>query len=129
MGTSISAFKRYLTKNDPSVPPYYYIGDRIPQTIHCKLRLKMSDLNFDLFNRHLIENAKCMCGAEVEDTKHYLLNCPLYSKERALTIKILPYIAQNCETLLFGKSEFSIYFNNYIFLTMQEYINISGRFD
>ena len=96
--------KRYLILNDPVVPPYYYIGDRLTHTIHCKLRLKMSDPNFDLFNRHLTENRTCVCNAEIEDTNHYLLNCPIYKKERELTINVLPYIAQNCETLLFGKN-------------------------
>ena len=126
--TSIGAFKRYLAQNDQVVPPYYYIGDRFPNTIHCRLRLKMSDLNFDLYNRHLTENQSCTCNADIEDTKHYLLQCPIYKKERETTIHILPYLAQNCETLLFGNVTFSIHFNSYIFLTVQEFIKTTGRF-
>ena len=49
---SISAFKRYLSINDPVVPTYSYLGDRIPQIIDCKLRINMSDLQSDMFNRH-----------------------------------------------------------------------------
>ena len=127
--TSISAFKRHLTQNDQVVPPYYYIGDRLLNIIHCKLRLKMSDLNYDLFNRHLTENRKCRCNADKEDTDHYLLQCPLYTKEREVTIQVLPYLAQNCNSLLFGNASFSITFNSYIFLTVQEFIKITRRFE
>ena len=55
--TSISAFKRYLNQHDPVVPPCFYIGERLEQVIHCKLRLNMSDLKLDLYNRHLTDNS------------------------------------------------------------------------
>ena len=52
--SSLSEFKRYLTNNDAKVPSYYYSGQRTEQIIHCRLRLQMGDLNFDLnFNQHL----------------------------------------------------------------------------
>ena len=127
--SAISAFKRYLKQHDFVVPPYYYAGDRPEQVIHCKLRLKMSDLKFDLYNRHLSDSSKCHCGAEIEDAKHYLLHCPTYDRERAVTIKVLPILSQNCDSLLFGHFSFSQSFNTYIFLTVQEFIKLSKRFD
>ena len=51
--------KRYLTMNDNNFPRCYYLGKRTEQIIYCRLRLEMSDLNFDLFSRHLIDNPTC----------------------------------------------------------------------
>ena len=50
---SLSVFKRLLCSSDNNVPAYYYIGDGIAQINHCRLRLQMSNLNNDLFTRHL----------------------------------------------------------------------------
>ena len=127
--TSISAFKRYLTRTDITIPSYYYIGDRIPQIIHCKLRLSMSDLKFDLFNRHLSDEINCICNNQQEDARHYLLDCVLYKVERDLTINLLPSIAKNITTLLYGNQEFSLPFNTYIVLTVHDFIVSSRRFD
>ena len=126
--TSISAFKRNLAINDHVVPPYYYIGDRRSQINHARLRLNMSDLNFDLFNRHLSNIKTCICKARQEDASHFLLSCPLYKKEREVTIHVLPPLAQECKVLLSGNTAFSVSFNSYIFLTVQEFIATSGRF-
>ena len=111
------------------MPYYYYTGERIPQILHCRLRLSMSDLNSDLFHRHLSDNIPCACTSPEENANHYLLNCPLYENVRKLTIGILPPIAQNCQTLLRGNVLFSYSFNTYIFLTVQDFITSSGRFD
>ena len=89
----------------------------------------MSDLNYDLFTRHLSENYECSCGNPREDANHFLLACPKFHNERMLTIEILPPVAKNIRCLLQGNTDFSISFNNYIFLTVQEFIVLSGRFD
>ena len=126
--TSLSAFKRYLSADDAAVPLYYTIGERKPRTIHWKLRLNMSDLNKDLYNRHLSLNKRCECSPVEEDANHYLLKCPRFANEREVTINTLLPIALNIETLLFGNPYYSIAFNSYIFLTVHEYIVLSSRF-
>jgi len=105
--TSIYSFKRYLSMNDPLVPTYFYCGDRKPQTIHCKLRLNMSDLNDDLYLRHISDNRTCDCGHFREDAKHFLLHCPMFSTARATSIKILPPIATDIAILLSCSQTFS----------------------
>ena len=127
--TSISAFKRYLTYNDPEVPSYFYLGDRVPQIIHCKLRLNMSDLQSDMFNRHISNNKNCNCGFRTENANHYLLQCPLYNEPRKVTIFNLPPLARKCKILLNRQSNFSLAFNAYVFLIVQEFIMLSGRFE
>ena len=125
---SISSFKRNLHADDPHVPPHFYCGTRKPQTIHCKLRLNMSDLNNDLYLRHISESRSCDCGHAQEDACHFLLNCSKYNDARATTINILPPVATDITTLLSGCQSFSTQFNYYIFLTVQEFISNSKRF-
>ena len=127
--SSISAFKRYLNNNDPVVPTYFYLGDRMPQVIHCKLRLNMSDLQSDMFNRHLSEYKNCNCGNINENASHYLLECPLYHESRKVTIFNLPPMSRKCKILLNGHPDFSLAFNEYIILSVQEFITLSGRFE
>ena len=126
--SSIGAFKHFLKKFDPIPPARYYIGQRIPQIIHCRLRLKMSDLNYDLFNRHLSDTMNCTCGHFREDALHYLLYCRRHQAQRNLTINQLPPLAQNSHTLLYGNNDFSDAFNKYIFLTVHDFIENSKRF-
>ena len=88
----------------------------------------MSDLNYDLFNRHLSDTMNCTCGHFREDALHYLLYCRRHQAQRNLTINQLPPLAQNSHTLLYGNNDFSDAFNKYIFLTVHDFIENSKRF-
>ena len=125
---SLSFFKRYLNRHDKTIPPYYYTGNRLEQVAHCKLRLGMSDLNHDLVNRHLSEDAQCSCGAENETANHFFFECNKYTVERSLTIFHLPPLSRNTYTLLYGSPEYSLPFNDFIFSVAQEFIQITKRF-
>lgn len=46
------------------------------------VRLGMSNLNYDLYRRHLIEDPACPCGNYAETAEHYLLSCPLFNNKR-----------------------------------------------
>ena len=69
--TSISELKRYLSISDTTVPPYYYKRKRKEQITHCRLRLEMSNLNYDLKKRHLTADPACTCGHPYETAEHY----------------------------------------------------------
>ena len=127
--TSISAFKRHLSACDPVVPSYFYIGERFPQIIQCKLRLQMSDLKSDLFSRHISLDSHCYCGFPDETAQHFLLQCPLYKEIRDHTLFTLPPLARTCNILLFGNEGFSVEFNEYITLTVHKFIMLSNRFE
>ena len=71
---SISQVKHFLSRNDTNPPPFFYIGSRKAQIIHCKLRLGISDLNYDLLNRHLTTNSSWIVQKE---KKH--LNTTFYT--------------------------------------------------
>ena len=76
---SISLLKKYLSTNHTMVPIYYYFGSRKEQVKYCRLRLAISDLNNDLFRRHLLEDPIRSCRYTAETSEHFLLHCPLYN--------------------------------------------------
>ena len=88
--TSISELRRYLSFSDTTVPSYYYEGKRKEYIAHCRLRLEMSKLNYDLKTRHLTADTACTCGHPCETAEHYLLYCPKYTDIRKGTIIIHP---------------------------------------
>ena len=127
--TSISLFKKYLNRNDAAVPVYYYYGMRKYQAIHCRLRHNMSNLNQDLFSRHLTESPACACGNSRESAQHYLLTCSLYTDARATTILTLEPNTRSPHTLLFGNENLTLETNYKIFGLVHAFIQASKRFD
>ena len=125
--TSVSCFKRHLSAADVVVPPYFYEGNREAQIIHCKLRLSISDLNYHLFLRHLTESKSCSCGAEIEDTQHYLFHCSLFDNVRPMTI-LGPNSKFTLQDLLNGNPTLTIAENRNVFQAVQKFIIDSGRF-
>lgn len=126
---SLAEFKRHLRSNDANVPLYYYSENRIAEIIHCKIRLEISDLNSDLFKRHLRENKYCSCGHPDENALHFFYNCPLFDHARRNTINTIhnlqllrPY------NLTHGDQRLSFEQNKHIFEKVQEFIINSKRF-
>ena len=68
----------------------------------------------------------CMCG-EIENTKHFLLECEYYNIVRGQTIGSLPR-QYNLQTLLYGNESSNTEENENIFKTVQTFIIDSGRF-
>lgn len=125
---SISHLKAFLRKNDSHPPTYYYKGNRKEQVIHCRLRQGMSNLNYDLYNRHLTPNPACACGGSPETAEHYLLYCQRHLEVRNETILTLPTACLSIKTLLSGNETLSINENELIFKTVQDYIKKTARF-
>ena len=125
---SISQLKHYLSRNDSVCPPRVYIGDRKNQIIHCRLRIGMSDLNFDLLNRHLTTNPSCRCGYAVETARHFFLECPLYDSIRTNTLSLIPPHLFTINLILHGSNSLSINENSLIFSLVQKFIDLTKRF-
>ena len=126
---SISQLKHYLSSSDTPVPPYYYHGNRVAQINHCRMRLGMSNLNSDLFNRHLLNNPSCACQYPQETPEHFLLHCPLHDQHRTTTILNLPPNQISIQNLLYGNNSYNVQTNAYIFKTVQRFILLTKRFD
>ena len=113
---------------DNNVPNYYYLGKRTEQIISCRLRVEMSDLNFDLVSRHLTDNPSCACGHPFETAEHFLLFCPNYQNERINTISHLEDNYIDIHTLLFGDQSLGPRVNETVSENVQEYIRQTRRF-
>ena len=117
-GIPISETKKYLPKNDNSVPAYFYTGARHHQIIHTKLRLHISDLNQDLVNRYVATDPSCKYGAASETVEYCLLHCPLSTQVRDYTIQTLPPHYITIPVLLSGDPNLPSATNSAIFLTV-----------
>ena len=89
---------------------------------------KLSSLNSHLFSKNIIDSPLCICGA-IEDTRHYLFVCTRYLDLRQ---ELINTVSAMCEptlnVLLYGNTELSYEQNKEIFLSVQNYIVKSKRF-
>ena len=79
---SSNTFSRKLMR-DTEIPTWFLIGDRETNIWHARMRMRCSSLNDDLHSQiHVIESSECACGYKRENSKHFLLDCPLYTEAR-----------------------------------------------
>ena len=117
-----------MSANDNIVPIYYYyFGSRKEQVQHCRLRLAISDLNYDLFRRHLSEDPKCSCGYTAETSEYFLLRCPLDNSIRKKTIRKLDENKININTLLFGNDQLHLETNEVVFVIVHYFLRHTDR--
>ena len=85
---------------------YYYIGSRIGQILHARLRMNSSSLNEHLFLRNLVDSPNCLCGG-METTSHYILHYSRFADIRQELILSISNIHVNItiNLLLFGTNE------------------------
>ena len=127
--TSVNSFKSNLKSNHPQKPPYYYIGKRLGQILHSRLRMHCSSLNQHLYSKNIVDCPLCQCGA-IKTTEHYLLYCPLYNVHIQLFIEpFFDHPLFSYPHYLFGSPEFSYEQNVEIFLAVQSFIINSKRFN
>lgn len=87
------------------IPSWFTRGDRITNTWHARMRMKCSLLNDDLYSHiHVIDSPECSCGFRRETSKHFLLECPLYTGARDVMLSDLALIGfkPTVSNLLFG---------------------------
>ena len=121
--STLSEFKRMLTKEISKIPEYYYAGDRFSQILHTLLRLEYSSLNQLLFRRGLVPSPNCMCG-DIESNEHFLMICPRYYQIRG----IMPATPITAQLLLYGDCELSVGNNISLLKEVQKFIIKSKRF-
>ena len=115
--TTLDSFKERLNRSVKKTPKHFYTGQRSLQIYHSRLRTKCSSLNSHLHSKNIIEDPHCLCGA-IEDTNHYLLQCPLYSGHRQKMIEDLDQILHEevaLNTLLYGSNSKNYNLNTSIF--------------
>ena len=97
------------------IPIYYYFGTRKEQVKHCRLRLAISDLNYDLFRRHFL---KTLCVHADIQQKHQSISyyiVPFIIVLEIKTINKLDENERNINTPLFGNDQLHLETNKIIF--------------
>ena len=90
--------------------------------------LNCSSLNSHVFTKNIIDSPLCICGA-IEDTSHYLFVCTRYLDLRQDLINAVSVMCEpTLNVLLYGNTELSYEQNKEIFLSVQNYIIKSKRF-
>ena len=123
--------KLKLTKMKRNKNILYYYGKRWVATIHARLRIGCSKLNYDLsFNLHIPNiDPACECGAPLEDVKHYFMTCLRFENERDELKQNVERITNfNVKVLLFGSSKLKLEENKIVFDAVHRYIMETGRF-
>ena len=109
---------------------YYSSGCRYLNILNTKLRHKCSLLKVGLHRVSLANDPACACGWIIEDSMHYILECPFYIVAREQLKATLSFLEEiKIETLLFGDDALSEEFNNKIFQSVQLYIKQTRRFE
>ena len=126
---TVESFKRSLSTNSRETPSYFYVGDRLGQIHHARLRTNCSSLNYYLYHKNIIEDPRCTCGLP-ETNKHFLLECRKYN---AIRMDMLHEVSQFCQptlhTLLFGNMALTDEANESIFKYVHKFIQRSKRFE
>ena len=82
----------------------YNIGSKFGNSIHTQIRLNCSQLNSHLYSFGLSVTPNCLCQAQ-ETTKHFLMECFLYSNERNELFEKLNGVLERRNTNKYNKSE------------------------
>ena len=126
---SLDTFKQFLSRERERVPKYFYSGNRRGKLLHTRIRTNCSNLNNDLFLKHIIDSLLCLCG-NIENANHYFFVCPLYVHQRTTLLSSISQYHNNLtlNILLFGEAPLSDDVNKLIFESVQKYIIDTKRF-
>ena len=106
----------------------FYEGRRSNNIKHAQLRMNCSKLNAHLFLLHVSDTTGCTCGYDMEDTEHFLFQCPLYHIQRRKMMQaIITQPNVNVQLLLYGDAGCSFLTNKNIFKAVHEFISDTER--
>ena len=128
---TISSFKNKLKKHSPITISETFINcvPRRLNVVLCQLRNQASDLNYDKFSDHLVEDCTCPCGANIENTEHFFFHCPHFNNIRHHITSIRNLLGYtNIHVLLNGVTVLSNQTNKTILSHVDSYIKESKRF-
>ena len=79
----LNSFKSLINTKNTKLPAHYYVGCRLGQILHARLRTNCSALNAHLFIRNL-ESPNCICGI-TETVSHILIDFPRHTTLKTTT--------------------------------------------
>ena len=125
---NIASFNRHLNADIVFPSDIYNLGKRLGQIYRTRLRTRCSSLNQHRYFKNITQSPLCICG-EVEDSKHFFLECNLYNNIRH---DMLTAISRFCNTgidvLLYGNPTLSNETNILIFTAIHTFILGTKRF-
>ena len=127
---TVESFKVKLNSSIIKPPKHYYDGQRLLQINHTRLRTEFSSLNSHLHSKNIIDDPSCICGA-LEDTEHYILHCPFYTRHRLKMMDDIALILQEeitLDILIYGSITANYTINSSIFKIVQSFISKTKRF-
>jgi len=126
---TLPIFKRSIASKEKTNALYFY-GQRWPATHHSNLRMGCSDLNYDrCYNRHVIDNPECHCGAPRKTAYHYFMECNLYDNQRTSLRNVTERFTNfTLQAILFGRDEITNDENRTIFDAVHTFIIETERF-
>ena len=109
----------------------YTHGVRKFSIVHAQLRMECSRLNAHLNDLHVLDDPQCVCGFRCEDSRHFLLNCPLYNQHRneLRAFCVEANIEFTVNNLLFGSKKVDLALNLKLFEMVHNFIQNTGRFN
>ena len=124
----------------PSERSIYGIHDPKGVKYLFQLRVGLSPLKYHKWKHNFIDifTEICTCNTDVENTKHYLLDCPLFAIQRiSLMTQVRSILQKNNlrnkendpNLYLYGDSSFNIYDNKKILLSTIKYLKETKRFE
>ena len=116
-------------------------GSKIGNCLLTRIRVGRSDLNLHKFVVGQADTSECLCHFKEESSKHYILDCFLYTAERQTLLTLvehyIPYFSSMSKSDRFNILMYGLHTNNpeYNYLNMkitvalQNYILKTKRFD
>ena len=125
-------FNNLIKKPKEKAPLYFGTGNRYLNILHTKLRNSCSGLYSDLIRVGLVNSPKCTCSSPLENSHHFLLDCPLYNNQRHVLFQSIyqnfMMIRIHLPLLLKGSSNLTEIENTNLFLMIQNYLKDTNRF-
>ena len=127
---TLEQFKLLLRPQSNEKNILYYYGKRWPSVHHSRIRVGCSKLKSDQGNNlHVIDECMCICGAKIENSKHYFLECPQYMDLRLeLFNAISVYSCVTLDVILHGNLMLTNEQNMAIFDAVHNFIVNTRRF-
>ena len=123
----------------PKKQKHFNLGNKLPNTLLCRLRVGRSFLKSHGFAINLSQSDKCICG-DFDTVQNYFLKCFIFKTERHILLSKINSIyppfsklskAKQCDILLFGINVNNLLpdpRNRSITFAVQEYITKTNRF-
>ena len=129
---SLPRFKKATRKEEILPTLYstnYFQGKRILNILHCRLRNRVSALNYDLFYANITDDPSCECGSACENAQHYFFECVRYVNQRHILFNDLSwYNNKNLNHFLFGDNNITVDENILLAKSIQKFIESTKRF-